>query len=47
MLSRVTLTLTVEHPVDYDPTAHFVWYFDDTAPEPLVVEADEDWVDVE
>jgi hypothetical protein len=38
------MKLHIIHDEDYDPASHFVWYFDDTEPEPdEVFVVFEDW----
>jgi hypothetical protein len=43
--TRLTLIIEVEHGTDYDPTSHFVYYFDDATPEPRYCVVAEDWED--
>jgi hypothetical protein len=45
----VTLVIEVEHGTDYDPTEHFVYYFDDDYGEPGLPQHEvlvEDWEDM-
>jgi hypothetical protein len=46
MRTRLTLVIEVDHNPDYDPVDHFVWYFDDEAPEPLTTVITESWTDI-
>lgn len=43
MRTQLTLVMVVEHDDDYDPSSHFVHYFSDDAPEPVVLETHENW----
>lgn len=38
-----TLTFTIRHDPDYNPADHFVWYFTDDAPEPVIIAIEEEW----
>ncbi len=54
MKTRLTLELVVEHPTDWNPVDHFVYYFDDmpdgeddfTAHDESVFVDVEEWVEV-